>query len=130
MLFCYLMLNFPQKQKLWNNVTNNVSHFFLLRTEIISFSSFSKKRNSVPTLEFVCPLSRIARVEWLPARWTKVVQGTGAIGDPRPADWTVFYCHRARKIDPGCKMILLRGTRGTVERGKRKRTRKKRAARG
>ena len=25
----------------------------------------------------------------------------GAIGDPRPADWTVFYCHRARKIDPG-----------------------------
>lgn len=51
MLFCYLMLSFPQKQKLWNNVTNNVSHFFLLRTEIINFSSFSKKRNSVPTFQ-------------------------------------------------------------------------------
>lgn len=94
------------------------------------FLKFLKETQQRSTLEFVCPLSRIARVKWLPAKWTKVVQGTGAIGDPRPADWTVFYCHRARKIDPSHRTILLRGTRGTVERGKRKRTRKKRAARG
>lgn len=80
---------------------------------------FSKKKRNRIAFSPSSPFAGVKLIAREPGR-TKSVRGGGgggAIGDPRPADWTVFYCHRARKIDPGRRTILSSGERGHAEAG-------------